>query len=76
MAALARLHCDLGWPKNLLVSQPGNWALDLAALRVDGKTMIAGEVKKTHKETEDLIKHISSLIQRAIPGTWSFMIAR
>ena len=60
-AALARLHFDLGWPKNLLVSQPGNWALDLAALSADGKTTIAGEVKKTHKETEDLIKHMRAL---------------
>lgn len=61
MGALARLHFDLGWPKNMLVSQPGNWALDLAARSSDGKTAIAGEVKKTRKETENLIRHMRAL---------------
>lgn len=61
MGALARLHFDLGWPKYLLVSQPGNWAFDLATLSSNGKTVIAGEVKKTRKETGDLIKHMRAL---------------
>ena len=61
MGALARLHLDFGWPKNLLVSQPDNWAMDLAALSHDSKIAVAGEVKKSHKETEDLIKHMRAL---------------
>ena len=58
LGAFARLHLDLGWPKTLLVSQPGNWAIDLAAVNPAGEMVIAGEVKKTRKETEAMITHM------------------
>lgn len=62
MGALARLHFDLSWPKNLLVSQPGTWAFDLAALTPDRKTAaIAGEVKKTRREVENLLRYMRTL---------------
>lgn len=76
MGALARLHFDLGWPKNMLVSQPDTWAFDLAASSPDGKTAIAGEVKRTRKATENMIRHMRTLGESADLTEPSFGPAR
>lgn len=58
VAALARLHFDLGWPKDLLGTQSIDWAFDVTAYR-DADLVnehIAGEVKKTVREADRLIE--------------------
>lgn len=58
VAALARLHLDLGWPKELLGTQSVDWAFDVAAYReADPENEhVAGEVKKTTREADRLIE--------------------
>lgn len=55
MAAIARLHFDHGWPIDCLAAQSADWAYDIA-VNVAGRAIIAGEVKKTRKEIDDLIQ--------------------
>ena len=56
MGAIARLHLDHGWPVAHLVAQSSDWAFDIVALAPDGTSQaIAGEVKKTRVEVDDLL---------------------
>jgi hypothetical protein len=58
IAAAARLHLRYGWPKECLGTQlKRNWAFDLFAVRpgTGDKEYIAGEVKKTVKELDQLV---------------------
>jgi hypothetical protein len=59
MATLARLHWDLGWPKELLGTQSKDGAFDVFALNLE-KTgeQIAGEVKRTVSEVETLLTYM------------------
>lgn len=57
VAALARLHLEFGWPATLIGTQSVDWAFDLVAFRPGDTTeAIAGEVKKTVREVDDLIE--------------------
>lgn len=56
VGAIGRLHLKYGWPVARLAVQSPDWAYDIVALGTDGKsTTIAGEVKKTRAEVDDLI---------------------
>lgn len=57
VAVLARLHFDLGWPKELLGTQSKGWAFDVATyLSSDSDDeYIACEVKKTTAELDQLV---------------------
>lgn len=55
-AGLARLNFDFGWPKEMIGTQSVDWALDLVAFLPDQQNeFIAGEVKKTRIEIENMI---------------------
>lgn len=57
IAGLARLHFDFGWPAELIATQSADWAFDLVAFLPDRSTeFVAGEVKKTSREVEQLIE--------------------
>jgi hypothetical protein len=57
VAALARLHFDYGWPKELIGTQSADWTFDVVAFRPDNvNEAIAGEVKKTPSEIDHLIR--------------------
>lgn len=59
VAALARLHFDFGWPKDLIGCQSPDWAFDLVASLPDQfSEHIAGEVKRSSKEVDDLIAYM------------------
>jgi hypothetical protein len=56
VGGLARLHFDYGWPKHLIGTQSSDWAFDLVAFAPEQSTeSIAGEVKKTAKEVQQLL---------------------
>lgn len=53
---LARLYFDFNWPTGRLGCQSADWAFDLVAFLPDqADEYIAGEIKKTSKEVDDLI---------------------
>jgi hypothetical protein len=53
---LARLHHDYSWPKTQIGTQSVDWAFDIVAFKSDGPDEhIAGEVKKTRKEVDELL---------------------
>lgn len=56
LGAMARLHLDFGWPAEDIAAQSIDYAFDVVAYRVgcDAET-IAGEVKKTKRECDDLL---------------------
>ena len=56
VGGLARLHFDFSWPSELIGSQSKDWAFDLVAV-LPGRNgeYIAGEVKKSSREIDDLI---------------------
>jgi len=58
VAVLARLHFDLGWPKELLGTQPKGWAFDLATYLSSNsdKEHIACEIKKSSGEIDVLLE--------------------
>ena len=57
VAALARLHFDHGWPKQLIGTQSVDWAFDVVAFQPDQATeTVAGEVKKSENELDQLIR--------------------
>lgn len=56
VAALGRLHHTYHWPKHLIGTQSVGWAFDLVAiLPAKEGEFIAGEVKKTAQEVDQLI---------------------
>jgi len=65
---LGRLGLDYGWPNNLLCMQSKDWAFDFAVFLTTSSEneFIAGEVKKTNKELDDLI---SDLVCFGLEGT-------
>jgi hypothetical protein len=58
IAVLARLHFDLGWPKELLGSQSRDWAFDVTTYLASDSDVeyIACEVKKSTAEIDKLIE--------------------
>lgn len=68
MGAIARLHLDHGWPISRLAAQSKDWAFDIVAMSSDGLSeQIAGEVKKTRMETDQLFELMVKF--GAAPGT-------
>lgn len=67
VAGLARLHFDYGWPAHLIATQSIDWAFDLVAFHPesDGE-LIAGEVKKTTTEVDQLVSFMEEFC--ANPG--------
>lgn len=55
VAAIGRLHLDYLWPISELGSQSKDWAFDIVAQRQSGGQAIAGEVKKSRLEVDDLV---------------------
>ncbi|MCL6684094.1 hypothetical protein [Sphingomonas alba] len=56
VAGLARLHFDHGWPKESIGTQSADFAFDLVTFLPGNSTeSIAGEVKKTAREIDDLV---------------------
>ncbi|MDR6710208.1 hypothetical protein J2X73_004613 [Novosphingobium sp. 1748] len=55
VGAIGRLHFDHGWPIGCLSAQSADWAFDVVATLDRKRAIIAGEVKKTRKEIDDLI---------------------
>lgn len=57
VAVLARLHFDLGWPKELVGAQSSDWAFDAVTFPTteSSNEHIACEVKKSVSEVEKLI---------------------
>ncbi len=65
VAALARLHFEFGWPKELLGTQSSDYAFDLVAfLDESSGEHIAGEVKKTAREVTELIAHMRNFLDK------------
>lgn len=60
IATIARLHLDNGWPLDCLGTQSGNWEFDIIAFRPSDSRneYIAGEVKKTSKELDQLLSEM------------------
>lgn len=70
IAALARLHLDSGWPKKCLGTQSKTWAFDLLAVRPgEENSHIVGEVKKTRKELDSLLRYMDECCARALNTT-------
>lgn len=57
VAVLARMHFDLGWPKNLIGTQSRNWEFDVTAYRSSDldNEYVACEVKKSISELDQLV---------------------
>ena len=56
VAALGRLHHRHQWPKHLIGTQSADWAFDVVTVLPDRQgESIAGEVKKTRREVDQLI---------------------
>lgn len=60
VGALARLHFDYRWPPELIATQSADWAFDVVAF-LPGHTdeFIAGEVKRTRAEVDQLIQFMT-----------------
>jgi hypothetical protein len=59
IGALARLHEVYGWPTSRLGCQSSDWAFDLVCYGDNGETIVAGEIKKTSREVDTLVAHMS-----------------
>jgi len=60
IGAIARLYSDFGWPIAMLGMQSQTWAFDLVGYGTDSKQeLLVCEVKKTDKETNELIKYMN-----------------
>ena len=57
IATMARLRFDFGWPAEVLGMQSKDWAFDFAVYRsaTDKNELIAGEVKKSKSEIDELV---------------------
>jgi len=57
IAAMARLHLDYGWPLDCLGTQSEKWEFDVIAFKSHDlkNEYIAGEVKKSSKELDELL---------------------
>jgi len=57
IAAMARLHLDYGWPLDCLGTQSEKWEFDVMVFKLQDlhNEYIAGEVKKTSKELDELL---------------------
>lgn len=61
VAAMARLHLDLGWPKDRIGAQSLDWAFDAVGYLPGSQTeYIACEVKKTPVEVERLVSSMTA----------------
>jgi hypothetical protein len=60
IATMGRLSFDFGWPAEVLGMQSKDWAFDFAVYHsaVDTNERIAGEVKKTAAEIDELVLHL------------------
>lgn len=60
IGTIARLGLDLGWPSDLLGMQSKGWAFDFIVLEGNNSSQeyIAGEVKKTERELDNLILNL------------------
>jgi hypothetical protein len=60
IAAIARLHLDYGWPIAYLGTQSEKWEFDLMAYKPPDlkNEHIAGEVKKSSKELDELLNNL------------------
>jgi hypothetical protein len=69
IAALGRLHFDFGWPKELLGTQSLKWEFDLAAYGRDDSEheYLAGEVKKSVRELDEMIGHMLAFVESSGP---------
>lgn len=58
VAVLARLHFDLGWPKDLLGTQSRGYEFDVTAYRSSdlANEFVACEVKKTIRELDQMVE--------------------
>jgi hypothetical protein len=63
IAVVARLHLDFGWPMDQLGMESKDWAFDFTASRPfdSSKLFLAGEVKKTSKELDELLTKMTML---------------
>ena len=57
IATMARLKFDFGWPAEVLGMQSKDWAFDFAVYRsaTDTNERIAGEIKKSKAEIDELV---------------------
>lgn len=69
LASIARLHFDYGWPTELLGTQPATWAFDLSASlpRELESEHILGEVKKSSREIEVLLRDMQFFCSNDLP---------
>lgn len=60
IATMARLRFDFGWTAEVLGMQSKDWAFDFAVYRsaTDKNERIAGEVKKSKAEIDELVLHL------------------
>ncbi len=60
IAAMARLHLDYGWPIDCLGMQSEKWSFDFISFKPHDlqNEHIAGEVKKSSKEIDDLLANL------------------
>lgn len=60
IATMARLRFDFGWPAEVLGMQSKDWAFDFAVYRsaTDKNERIAGEVKTSKAEIDELVLHL------------------
>lgn len=60
IATIARLSFDFGWPAQVLGMQSKDWAFDFVVYHsaADTNERIAGEVKKTIAEIDELVLHL------------------
>ncbi len=68
VGALARLHFDYGWPEDLIGTQSVDWAFDLVGFLPGAcSEHIAGEVKKTNAELDQLLMLMFEFGQLPVP---------
>lgn len=60
IGALARLHHEHGWPLALLGMQSKTWAFDLVGYDHAGNERLACEVKKNHREIDQLVSFMTA----------------
>lgn len=61
IGTIARLGLDYSWPAEALCNQPAGWAFDFAVFKSESSEneYIAGEVKKTKRELDELIRDLT-----------------
>lgn len=60
IGTIARLGLDFSWPAETLCTQPKGWAFDFAVFKSESSEneYIAGEVKKSKRELDELIRNL------------------